>query len=54
MTVPPSQSWEAVKAGRELSVREVAVLRLARTHAVQAVDLTYTCPARGSSHGARK
>ena len=43
-----TQSWEAVKAGRELSVREVAVLRLARTHAVQAavqaVDLTYPCP----------
>ena len=41
-----TQSWEAVKAGRELSVREVAVLRLARTHAVQAavqaVDLVYT------------
>jgi len=40
------QSWEAVQAGRELSVREVAVLRLARTHAVQAavqaVDLMYT------------
>ena len=43
-----TQSWEAVKAGRELSVREVAVLRLARTDAVQAavqaVDLTYPCP----------
>jgi hypothetical protein len=25
------QSWEAAQAGRELSVREVAVLRLART-----------------------
>jgi alkylation response protein AidB-like acyl-CoA dehydrogenase len=41
-----AQSWEAVQAGRELSVREVAVLRLARTHAVQAamqaVDLMYT------------
>ena len=40
------QSWEAVQAGRELSVREVAVLRLARTHAVQAavqaVDLIST------------
>jgi indole-3-acetate monooxygenase len=40
------QSWEAVQAGRELSVREIAVLRLARTHAVQAavqaVDLMYT------------
>ena len=39
-------SWEAVQAGCELSVREVAVLRLARTHAVQAavqaVDLVYT------------
>ena len=43
-----TQSWEAEKAGRELSVREVAVLCLARTHAVQAavqaVDLTYPCP----------
>ena len=41
-----TQAWGAVKAGRELSVREVAVLRLARTHAVQAavqaVDLMYT------------
>jgi indole-3-acetate monooxygenase len=41
-----AQSWEAAEAGRELSVREVAVLRLARTHAVQAsvqaVDLMYT------------
>ena len=45
-----------------MSVREVAVLCLARTHAVQAavqaLDLTYTCPARGSAlgvkHGARK
>lgn len=37
-----AQSWEAALAGRELSVREVAVLRLARTHAVQAVDLMYT------------
>ena len=41
-----AQSWEAAQAGRELSVREVAVLRLARTHAVQAaaqaVDLMYT------------
>jgi indole-3-acetate monooxygenase len=41
-----AQSWEAVQTGRELSVREVAVLRLARTHAVQAavqaVDLMYT------------
>jgi len=41
-----TQSWEAVQARRELSVREVAVLRLARTHAVQvavqAVDLMYT------------
>ena len=43
-----AQSWEAAQAGRELSLREVAVLRLARTHAVQAavqaVDLTYPCP----------
>jgi alkylation response protein AidB-like acyl-CoA dehydrogenase len=41
-----AQSWEAAQAGRELSVREMAVLRLARTHAVQAavqaVDLMYT------------
>ena len=41
-----AQSWEAAQAGRELSAREVAVLRLARTHAVQAavqaVDLMYT------------
>jgi indole-3-acetate monooxygenase len=41
-----TESWEAVQAGRELSRREVAVLRLARTHAVQAavqaVDLMYT------------
>jgi alkylation response protein AidB-like acyl-CoA dehydrogenase len=41
-----AQSWEAAQAGRELSVREVAVLRLARTHAVQAavqaVQLMYT------------
>ena len=41
-----AQSWEAAQAGRALSVREVALLRLARTHAVQAavqaVDLMYT------------
>jgi alkylation response protein AidB-like acyl-CoA dehydrogenase len=41
-----AQSWEAAQDGRELSVREIAVLRLARTHAVQAamqaVDLMYT------------
>ena len=41
-----AQSWDAVEAGRELSVREIAVLRLARTHAVEAavraVDLMYT------------
>lgn len=41
-----AQSWEAAQAGRALSVREIAVLRLARTHAVQAaaqaVDLMYT------------
>jgi hypothetical protein len=40
-----AQSWEAAQAGRALSVREVAVLRLARTHAVhaavQAVDLMF-------------
>jgi indole-3-acetate monooxygenase len=41
-----AQSWDAVREGRELSAREIAVLRLARTHAVQAamqaVDLMYT------------
>ena len=41
-----AQSWEAARDGRELSVREIAVLRLARTHAVQAavqaIDLMYT------------
>ena len=41
-----AQSWEAAQDGRELSVREIAVLRLARTHAVQAavqaIDLMYT------------
>ena len=40
------ESWEAVQAGRTLSVKELALLRLARTHAVQAaveaVDLMYT------------
>jgi alkylation response protein AidB-like acyl-CoA dehydrogenase len=40
-----AQSWEAAQDGRELSVREIAVLRLARTHAVQAavqaIDLMY-------------
>jgi alkylation response protein AidB-like acyl-CoA dehydrogenase len=39
-------AWDAVQAGRELPVRELALLRLARTHAVQAavqaVDLMYT------------
>jgi len=41
-----TQSWEAYRRGRKLSVREVVLLRLARTHAVQAavqaVDLMYT------------
>ena len=41
-----ARSWEAAQDGRELSVREIAVLRLARTHAVQAavhaIDLMYT------------
>jgi alkylation response protein AidB-like acyl-CoA dehydrogenase len=40
-----ARSWEAAQAGRALLVREVAVLRLARTYAVQAavqaVDLMY-------------
>ncbi|MBI3513950.1 MAG: acyl-CoA dehydrogenase family protein [Proteobacteria bacterium] len=39
-------SWDAVQAGQELPVKELAMLRLARTHAVQAavqaVDLMYT------------
>ncbi len=39
-------SWDAVQAGRDLSVHELAMLRLGRTHAVQAavqaVDLMYT------------
>ncbi|HVA14513.1 MAG TPA: acyl-CoA dehydrogenase family protein, partial [Stellaceae bacterium] len=47
-----AQSWEAAQAGRELSVREVAVLRLARTHAVQAaaqaVDLMYAAGGGGA------
>jgi alkylation response protein AidB-like acyl-CoA dehydrogenase len=47
-----AQSWEAAQAGRELTVREVAVLRLARTHAVQAaaqaVDLMYTAAGGGA------
>ena len=41
-----ARSWEMAQAGRELSVREIAVLRLGRTHAVeaavQAVDMMYT------------
>ena len=45
-------SWAAVQAGREIGVTELAMLRLARTHAVQAaaqaVDLMYTA-AGGSS-----
>jgi alkylation response protein AidB-like acyl-CoA dehydrogenase len=45
-------SWTTVQAGREIGVTELAMLRLARTHAVQAaaqaVDLMYTA-AGGSS-----
>jgi alkylation response protein AidB-like acyl-CoA dehydrogenase len=50
------ESWEAVQAGRELSVKALALLRLARTHATQAavaaVDLMYTAGG-GSSVYAR-
>jgi indole-3-acetate monooxygenase len=46
-----AESWAAVQAGREIGVRQLAMLRLARTHAVQAavqaIDLMYT--AAGSS-----
>ena len=41
-----ADSWAAVQAGREIGVRQLAILRLARTHAVQAaaqaIDLMYT------------
>jgi indole-3-acetate monooxygenase len=47
-----AESWAAVQAGREIEVMQLALLRLARTHAVQAavqaVDLMYTA-AGGSS-----
>jgi alkylation response protein AidB-like acyl-CoA dehydrogenase len=47
-----AESWAAVQAGREIGVTQLAMLRLARTHAVQAavqaVDLMYTA-AGGSS-----
>jgi alkylation response protein AidB-like acyl-CoA dehydrogenase len=47
-----AQSWAAVQAGGEIGVTQLAMLRLARTHAVQAavqaVDLMYTA-AGGSS-----
>jgi alkylation response protein AidB-like acyl-CoA dehydrogenase len=47
-----ADSWAAVQAGREIDVRQLAMLRLARTHAVQAavqaIDLMYTA-AGGSS-----
>jgi alkylation response protein AidB-like acyl-CoA dehydrogenase len=50
------ESWEAVQAGHALSVKELALLRLARTHATQAavvaVDLMYTAGG-GSSVYAR-
>ena len=41
-----ADSWAAVQVGREIGVRQLAILRLARTHAVQAaaqaIDLMYT------------
>jgi indole-3-acetate monooxygenase len=47
-----AESWAHVQAGREIEVTQLAMLRLARTHAVQAaaqaVDLMYTA-AGGSS-----
>jgi indole-3-acetate monooxygenase len=46
------ESWASVQAGREVGITQLAILRLARTHAVQAavqaVDLMYTA-AGGSS-----
>ena len=51
MACSVAESWAAVQAGREIGVRQLAMLRLARTHAVQAavqaIDLMYT--AAGSS-----
>jgi indole-3-acetate monooxygenase len=47
-----AESWADVQAGREIGITQLAVLRLARTHAVQAavqaIDLMYTA-AGGSS-----
>ena len=47
-----AEAWAAVQAGREIEVTHLALLRLARTHAVQAavqaIDLMYTA-AGGSS-----
>ena len=47
-----AEAWAAVQAGREIGVTHLALLRLARTHAVQAavqaIDLMYTA-AGGSS-----
>jgi indole-3-acetate monooxygenase len=47
-----AESWADVQAGREIGVTQLAMLRLARTHAVQAavqaIDLMYTA-AGGSS-----
>src|SRR6516225_416538 len=46
------ESWAAVQAGRKIEITQLAMLRLARTHAVQAavqaIDLMYTA-AGGSS-----
>jgi alkylation response protein AidB-like acyl-CoA dehydrogenase len=47
-----AESWAAVQAGRKIEITQLAMLRLARTHAVQAavqaIDLMYTA-AGGSS-----
>ena len=41
-----AESWADVQAGREIGVTQLAMLQLARTHAVQAavqaIDLMYT------------
>jgi indole-3-acetate monooxygenase len=46
------ESWTSIQAGRDIGITQLAILRLARTHAVQAaaqaVDLMYTA-AGGSS-----